>query len=453
MIRSGVAGAFSLPDDKYVPQHIIENLYRKLLHRGAPIFIYPQHDKISTEFREPTEQIMIQFTLCPSEGSVLSTSDSIIIMDGFLFNQNPKFLPESIPKNLDGHFVICKYLKQKHRLEIYRDSIGPKPLFYTFWKNTFIFASERKALPAINQAKRLPPGHRIILEHSDVSIEEYFYSNRPPSIHEPISDISKLTKTLGKLLRESIEFLAEKTTAIMFSGGLDSSLITWITKDIVDVEIFSVGLPDSKDIKWTRHAADMLGLNLNLKIIQPDDLDDYLQKTIYALEENDPLKAVIGLPIYAACEFIKDNGMRVAFAGQGADEIFGGYAKYLNLEPNMINDALYHDVKNLYHTNLERDNMIAMANSIDLRLPYLYPKLVRFAFSIPATLKIFHGERKYILRKAALELGLPRDIALRSKKAIQYSTGVKKHVEKIAKKKGYTLSKYVKHIFNRIYGS
>lgn len=451
MIKSGVAGIFSFSDDANIRKGVVESLYKNLSHRGRPIFISLQQGIVSTEPIRRAE-VIIQFALKLLENPVLMKRRSIIVMDGFIFNRSFESLFSSIPKNLDGHFVICRYIRQKHRLEIYRDPIGLKPLFFTVWKNMFIFASERKALPTI-KAERLLPGHRIILEHSDMSVERYFHQDIYPTTDKSISDIDKIMKTLEKLLIESIEHLAHKSVAIMFSGGLDSSLISWIAKDIIDVELFSVGLPDSSDIKWVRQATKLLKLNLNVRVIQPNDLDEYLKKTIYAIEENDTLKAIIGVPIYVTCEFIKDSGMQVAFAGQGADELFGGYAKYLNLKQNNINDVLRHDVQNLYHTNLERDNMIAMANSIDLRLPYLYPNLIKFVFSIPASLKVFKGERKFILRKLALRLGLPKEIALRPKKAIQYSSGVKKHLEKIAKKRGYTLSAYVNHIFNQIYGS
>ena len=161
---------------------------------------------------------------------------------------------------------------------------------------------------------------------------------------------------------------------------------------------------------------------------------------------------LIGIPIYIVCEFIHDCGYKIAFAGQGADELFGAYAKSLRMNFEELKRALFEDVVTLADKNLERDDHVAMANSVDLRTPYLYDEIVKLALKIPATFKVRNGIRKYILRKTAERIGVPKDIVYAEKKAIQYSTGVTKFIEKIAQRKNMRISEYIEHVYKEVWG-
>jgi asparagine synthase (glutamine-hydrolysing) len=118
------------------------------------------------------------------------------------------------------------------------------------------------------------------------------------------------------------------------------------------------------------------------------------------------------------------------FSGQGADELFAGYHRYRRLlAEGRLEDALRHDLENIHHVNLERDDVVTMANSVELRVPFLDLQLIGVALTIPADLKIRGPEdelRKRILREAAIEMGVPEYIAMRPKKAAQYGSGIDK---------------------------
>ena len=131
---------------------------------------------------------------------------------------------------------------------------------------------------------------------------------------------------------------------------------------------------------------------------------------------------------------IREDGLNVAISGQGADELFGGYNRYLkSYEEGTLDLEIREDISNMYHVNLERDDACAMLNSVEIRLPFLDKKLVEYAINLPIKNKVSGtGDvlRKNILRKLAFNEGLDKEIAYRPKKAAQYGTGIDKILRK-----------------------
>ena len=125
-------------------------------------------------------------------------------------------------------------------------------------------------------------------------------------------------------------------------------------------------------------------------------------------------------------------------AGQGADELFGGYWRYVKMFREIgerVNEHMLTDLENLYITNLERDELAVASAKSTLTTPYLARRIYEFSKSIELRLKLrqIDGEivRKWVLRKAAEALGVPERLSRRPKKAAQYGSGVFKVVKRL----------------------
>ncbi len=270
----------------------------------------------------------------------------------------------------------------------------------------------------------------------------------------PMSDITKddskdetaacemITTTLSKSV---IKYLAPNC-AVLFSGGVDSSLITALAvRHVPDITLITVGFSGSNDVKWASTAAQLLGLenNLILKMIDLDDVGSTIPRVMEALDTVDPMAISLGVPLYIACTEAKNRNTDLLLTGQGADELFGGYHRYKEIAKggaSALHEAITADVARLPRRDILRDNTVAEVAGIKLAAPFLDPDMVELALSIPAALKVreFDGELvgKYILRRAA-EGVVPAKIAWRDKKAMQYGSGVWAALGRLARQAGF----------------
>ena len=247
-------------------------------------------------------------------------------------------------------------------------------------------------------------------------------------------------------LSKSVKKYLAPNCAVLFSGGVDSSLITALAARYVpDITLITVGFPGSNDVKWAPDAAQLLGLenSLILKIIDLDDVESTIPRVMEALETADPMAISLGVPLYIACTEAKSRNINLLLAGQGADELFGGYHRYKEIAregPSALHEAIAADVARLPKRDILRDNTVAEAAGVKLAAPFLDPDMVELALSIPAELKVreVDGELvgKYILRRAA-ENVVPAGIAWRDKKAMQYGSGVWAAMGKLARQAGF----------------
>ena len=229
---------------------------------------------------------------------------------------------------------------------------------------------------------------------------------------------------------------------------------------IPSIPLYAVGLPDSHDISQAESAAEAAGMRDSLKIhlLSPEEIEAAIPDVIYTTESIDPMKIAIGLPLYFVAKTAKEDGKRVLLTGQGADELFGGYSRhevFLEQGPEVLDREIYSDLKKISTINLERDDMVTMANSVELRVPFLDKDVIRTGLAISPELKVLKKEgryiRKYILRKAADDL-LPSELLWKEKKAMQYGTGVQKVLDKLSrdagfsKKEGNHIEKYLKQV-------
>jgi asparagine synthase (glutamine-hydrolysing) len=245
--------------------------------------------------------------------------------------------------------------------------------------------------------------------------------------------IESLDTVLENVIKKKLESNAH--FGLLFSGGLDSSLLAKFCIDLgTNPTLISVFMVGSVDETHTREAASFFDLNHAVREISPGEIGGYVKKVSLAASTKSFLDLSIGVPLYAALEASKESGAESVLVGQGADELFGGYHRYLKMDKRRLEMALVKDIQTI---NIERDRAIARDCRVKLLTPYLDEAVIKLGLSIPVEWKIRNGTRKFILREVAKKRGVPERIWTREKKAIQYSTGVDKVVKKKIKRDGF----------------
>ena len=331
---------------------------------------------------------------------------------------------------VDGDYAFAAY--DGENLAIARDPLGVKPLFYSQNNELKGFASSRQSLREVGftDIDTLKPEH-ILYNWEDISPSQ--------AIYEKIfdGDVAKIDKMLRLSVIKRVEGLRE--LGVIFSGGLDSSYLALLLKEISEniplkVKLYAVGAEGSKDVEAAIYASKFLNMDLEICEVTEELVREALPQVVKAIGDDNLMKVGVGLTTYFATKMVADDGIKVAFSGQGADELFGGYKRYLkSFVDGTLNYDLRVDMSNMYHVNLERDDACSMLNGVELRLPFLDKTLVELVLNIPDNKKIvsMHDDmRKSILRKLAFEEGLDYEIAYRPKKAAQYGTGIDKILRK-----------------------
>lgn len=364
---------------------------------------------------------------------------------------------EALIKDLDGGFAFA--LVENEKLVAGRDALGLYPLYYGEKNSLFALASERKALWKIglNETHVFPPGHVLVVNKGGLTL-------KPVKVPQGIFRQESMEDAIKKLEQFLTQSIAERTAglgkiAVAFSGGLDSSLTALLAKKVgVKVHLVHVSLENQRETLQAEEAANLLELPFHKYLYSEGDVEQVLSKVLQCVEIPDPLKISIGIPLYWAAERAAELGFKVMLTGQGADELFGGYKRYLTVSSRFGSDfaekVMANDVLKLHEDAFEMDFKICSFHGVELRLPFASYPLVEFALSLPLTLKIASTNdhlRKFVLRKTAEKLGLPKRIAYKPKKAVQYSTGVDKALKNLARQKRITLKSLLQKIFHNLW--
>jgi len=392
------------------------------------------------------------------EGHVFPSSNMFVV-EVYLRNSKSSIQKNcaNIIKEIEGSYIFS--IATSDRLIVGRDALGTTPLYYGENETTCAVASERKALwkIGIKNAKSFPPGNLATIDAKGFAFQP-IQTIRQPSIKSV--SMESAAKHLQNLLIGSMRKRVSdiKKVAVAFSGGLDSSVIAVLAKLCeIEVQLISVGLADQEEIQYAKKAAKALDMPHHVQTYGIEHVKEVLPQVLWLTEQPNIVNAGIAIPLYWAAKIASQLKCCVMLAGQGGDELFGGYQRYLTKCRQSIasvNEAMYHDVACSYETNFQRDNSICAFHKVELRLPFVDSKVIQYALSLPVKLKIASAEdllRKRVLRKVAQNLKLPSFIVNRRKKAIQYATGVDKALRKLAKEEGLTLQKYVEKAFQKVY--
>ena len=280
-----------------------------------------------------------------------SQTDTEVILAGYEYNSF------EIVHKLRGMFAFALWDSKKQRLFCARDHFGIKPFYYLIQDNIFYFASEAKALipfihgiemndgalaeysifqhPVTEETlfkgiKQLLPGHHIIIENGNIKITQYWdVTYRIDTFHPK----QYFDQRLCELVNESIDLHLRSDVPIgsYLSGGIDSSLIALLAQrhDPKNNKAFHgkfTEYPGYDESFYARLIADQGNLSLFEEIIDENDFVDEIQHIIYMLDY--PVGGPGSFPQYMVSKLASSH-VKVVLGGQGGDEIFGGYARYI----------------------------------------------------------------------------------------------------------------------------
>lgn len=232
------------------------------------------------------------------------------------------------------------------------------------------------------------------------------------------------------------ETMSEKI-AVAFSGGVDSATLA----ARLHGPLYVTGFPDSHDLKAARTAADLMGRNLRVVELTHADLERAVPAVVRATGRTNAMDVAIATTLYLAAEQAAADGYDRLAVGQGADELFGGYAKVAKapedsrVEANTVRGATREVVGSLPE-QLERDVLALRAAGVEPVAPLLDDRVVRAALALPKRLLVDDGERKRAFRLAVREF-LPEELADREKKAAQYGSLVARELDRLARQAGF----------------
>ena len=362
-----------------------------------------------------------------------------------------------IQRDTDGAYSLC--FCTTNQLLVTRDQLGLKSLFIGNRDGLVAVASERKALWAIGirDAASFPPGG-CLKASSDSSVVEFPSRQMPKASSRRYEEVD--AEELSQLLIESVQVHTAGLGPISagFSGGLDSTVLAKIAVDAgVDLLLVTVGAGRTLETRLAESAAQSIGLRIAAKQLSTDDVEECLDRVLWLIEEPNLMKVSVAMAMHWTAKAALENGRHVIMLGQGSDELFGGYKRFATIlgerGPEGSVEAISESIRDAYELNYQRDEQAVSSLRVELRLPFATRKIVEFASAVPLRMKVrspTDNLRKWILRDAAIKLGVPSAIALRPKKAIQHASGIEKAIREIARKHGLSTLDYLEDRFGAL---
>jgi len=248
--------------------------------------------------------------------------------------------------------------------------------------------------------------------------------------------VNELVSSLECCIKESVE---NKDAAVAFSGGLDSGIIAVISKRYGNVTLYTVGVEEAYDVKAARYMAETVGIRWKHIEITEEDLEKEIPNMIRVTRTINPITISFEVPAYFV---LKHAVERTVLTGQGADELFVGYSKYIGLSEEEFAATIRDDMAELMNVTLAHERSVAEHFGKNIIHPYLDRRIVDFVNSAGIS-GVSEGDvRKPLLRDVARSLGQP-ELAERPKKAAQYGSGTMAVMRSMAKKRKMTVREMI----------
>jgi asparagine synthase (glutamine-hydrolysing) len=423
---------------------------------------------------------------------------------------------ETFPNKLQGMFAIALFDSKQKRLILVRDRLGKKPLWYSQQGSTLYFSSEVKGLlslglnrkldegvipeflsygyvnaprSAILNVKQLPPATLLLIKDGQSYLKQYW---NPSDIPESSISFEDAKHETTRILRDAVKtrLVSERPVGAFLSGGIDSTIVTALMQKESEssVHTYSIGFSDSRfdESKFAKEVAKAIGTIHHERIVEADPhlIVETLSKVL-----DQPFADSSIIPTFLLSKFAREEVV-VALSGDGGDEGFAGYERYMAgrlldslnpllalnplsllpadrftnprfrklirhsrfqtlparysgfqslfqlsdlekiLNPELLRRSYSDDFLDIWQSIPTQDrirkmqefdlrtylpgdlmykvDMASMANSLEVRSPFLDYRVVEFGLSLPAKYKIGGRENKHILREIARDFVSPK---------------------------------------------
>jgi len=264
---------------------------------------------------------------------------------------------EDCVQRFNGMFAFAIWDKRQQKLFCARDRVGIKP-FYYLDQRRMVFASEIKAIvedrtvpreidlsglhnyfsfghslgptTIYKNIRKLMPGHTLVWQDGVAHIRKYW--DVPPESTNGLRPARQYEEELVELLRDAVrlQMVSDVPLGVFLSGGLDSSAMVAMASQFSDrpVKTFSVGFEGAayNELSDARIVAKHFGTDHQELMIGPQEVVPVLDKLAWHFDE--PFADTAAIPVYLLSRMARQS-VTVVLTGEGGDELFGGYRRYL----------------------------------------------------------------------------------------------------------------------------
>jgi asparagine synthase (glutamine-hydrolysing) len=299
----------------------------------------------------------------------------------------------SCVNQLRGMFAFAIWDEKNETLFMARDRVGKKPLYYSITRQgTLVFGSELKAilehpevereinpraldaffslgyvpdpLSIFKNIEKLSPGHHLTFSRGRLCIERFwdFEYNSNGNGHHAKDYLDELRSLLDESVR--LRLVSDVPLGAFLSGGIDSSTVVGLMARQMDqpVKTFSIGFNEDNfnELKYARLTAKKFQTEHHEFLVTPD-ICDVVDKLVWHFDE--PFADSSAIPTYMVSKLAREH-VKVVLTGDGGDELFAGYTRYLteqrrgkfDLLPRFVRDGLMNPLsRNLPHSTWGRN--------------------------------------------------------------------------------------------------
>ena len=189
------------------------------------------------------------------------------------------------------------------------------------------------------------------------------------------------------------ETVTDKKIGVAFSGGVDSTLLAKLVKDMgYDIHLLTIGFQDSHDINFAKEVNQILNFPHSISEIDPEKFKEVSQKINQTIKSDNLSWNENSIAFYYVAELAQKNGLKTVVTANGIDELFCGYNSYREaIEKGedevvkMMNDKLKNEKEMMVAINA-----VTAEFGVTMIQPFLLPNFIEYAKKIPVSEKI-HG--------------------------------------------------------------